>query len=155
MAVSTLVKYPGQGRQGRKMLQPKATGWLLHQQLGAAPAPGGWGSSRQSAALQSERSLGESGPPPFLPSARVPSGDTPPSLCEKRACPRPPSERWLWEVGPLSTHVQGCWPWPSPAVGQAGLSGPNSFLLWLLVPWGCVGWRPLECQAGEGAPGMC
>lgn len=29
--VGALVKYPAQGGQGHEMLQPKATGWLLHQ----------------------------------------------------------------------------------------------------------------------------
>lgn len=57
-------------------------------------------------------------------------------------------------VGAGSTHA-GRWPRPSPAVGRAGLPGPSSCVLWLLVPWGRAGWRPGECQAGEGEGAMC
>lgn len=161
--VGTLVKYPGWGGAGAQKAATKATGWLLHRQQrwtkraegrGAGLPwqecllPGGWGAPTSAkdkiraawttplTTLQSEQSR------------RIGSLLHPP-LCSSPQWGQPtePSREQGFVPGGLG-EVEP-WPRPSPAVGQAGLHRPSSLLL--PVPWGCVGWRPRECQAAERA----
>lgn len=88
LIVGALVKYPGQGGQGHEMLQPKATGWLLHQpqprltegrsaihlEGGGTCARASW---RTHLPLFKVRSLRESGLPHILPLPESPVGMAP------------------------------------------------------------------------------
>lgn len=125
------------------MLQPKATGWLLHQQRapachlegGEAPARASWTTHLP---FFKVGSLWEKQDGPWSsPLPESPVGMTPEAFVRAGLCPRPTegAGRTLeyTRAGLLALALTCC--------GQAGLSDLNSFLLWLLVPWGCVGWQ--------------
>lgn len=126
------------------MLQPKATGWLLHQLRGAGGQslegprarllpvdclPATWRAASLLPVLKCQSWL-----VPHSPLFKVrslwenPDFPTPPFALSPQ-WGWPPKPLWeqggSWEVGARSTHSVGSLGQPSPALGQAGLSGPS------------------------------